>query len=146
MTDIVKASRQDEDAVKTLLNASDLPVEDLTPAHMDNFFLLYDNDRLIGCVGLEIYGENALMRSLAVESSYRGQGLGIRLLAAAESGAASNSVRNLYLLTTTAEGFFAAHGYQMIERSKAPQDIQQTCEYQSLCPSSAASMFKRLIV
>ena len=141
---ITNTSRADETRVKALLAASDLPSEDLTEAHMDDFLSLYDGERLVGCVGLERYGGNGLLRSLAVESSYRGRGLGSRLLAAIEAQAAAGGVSNLYLLTTTAEAFFSAHGYLLTERSQVPEVIGRTSEFQSLCPSSAVCMVSHL--
>ena len=99
----------------------------------------------MGCVGLERYGENGLLRSLAVEPDYRRQGLGARLLAAIEARAASGVVRTLYLLTTTAESFFAARGYTVTDRNNVPEAIGGTSEFQSMCPDSAVCMAKRLI-
>ena len=47
---------------------------------------------------------------------------------AAEKLAVDCGVRDLYLLTMTAEHFFAARGYQKIDRAKAPQSIQGTTQ------------------
>ncbi len=131
--------------VKALLAENDLPYEDLTVAQMDDFLSLYEGERLVGCVGLERYDENGLLRSLVVESDYRGRGLGARLLAAIEALAISKGVGAPYLLTTTAETFFAARGYHITERSKVPEAIGSTSEFQSLCPGSAACMVKHLM-
>lgn len=111
---------------------------------MDDFVSLYEGEQLIGCVGLEIFEEYALLRSLAVETGSRGQGLGAQLLAAAEERAISRGVRIIYLLTSAAESFFARRGYVIGERSNAPAAIQQTSEFWSLCPSTAVCMNKRL--
>ena len=46
--------------------------------------------------------------------------------------------------TKTAAEFFARQGYQVIERSAAPQDMQGSEEFRSLCPSSATCMAKNL--
>ena len=68
----------------------------------------------------------ALLRSLAVRADARGSGLGADLLAHAESQAAALGVDALYLLTTTAERFFAARGYATTTRDAAPPEIQAT--------------------
>lgn len=144
MPDITISPGASLEQVKRLLADCDLPDQDLTAAHMDDFVSLHEGEQLIGCVGLEIFEEYALLRSLAVETGSRGQGLGAQLLAAAEERAASRGVRILYLLTTTAEAFFASRGYAISERSNAPAAIQETSEFRSLCPSTARCMNKRL--
>lgn len=144
MVEMRRASGKDTGLIQALLKESSLPYQDLTAAHMDDFLSLYDNGRLSGCVGLEVYDGTALLRSLAVRGELRGQGLGSHLVAAAEELAARRGARSLYLLTTTAEAFFARRGYQNIERSAAPKDIQMTTEFQSICPVSAVCMSKML--
>ena len=130
--------------VRALLEDSDLPYKDLTRAHIDDFLSLYDGERLVGCVGLERYEENGLLRSLAVASGYHGQGHGSRLLAAIEAQAAFEGVRTLYLLTITAEAYVSARGYHITERSQVPEVVGASSEFQSLCPSSAVCMRKSL--
>ncbi len=69
------ASAADLEAVFGLLDRSGLP----TAGVADNFsqFLVAEADgRLVGVVGLELYGQSALLRSAAVEESWRGSGVG----------------------------------------------------------------------
>jgi N-acetylglutamate synthase-like GNAT family acetyltransferase len=63
-----------------------------------------------GVVGLERYGEVALLRSLVVTSQHLGRGLGRRLVAAAEVLATELTFPSIYLLTTSAEPFFEYMG------------------------------------
>ena len=74
----------------------------------------------------------------------RGRGVGSTLLAEAERYARLREVKEIYLLTTTAERFFARSGYERILRDAAPQAIRETQEFSSLCPASSALMRKRL--
>jgi amino-acid N-acetyltransferase len=53
-------------------------------------------------------------------------------------------VRVIYLLTTTAEEFFARRGYRRTERSSAPVAIRNTREFAGICPVSSAFMNKLL--
>ncbi len=53
-------------------------------------------------------------------------------------------ITELVLLTQTATEFFARHGYRVIERAAAPQDMQGSEEFRSLCPGSATCMAKSL--
>jgi amino-acid N-acetyltransferase len=130
--------------VGQLLRACNLPASDLSPAHLEHFFACGVAAAPQGVVGLELYGQVALLRSLAVAADCRGTGCGTALVAQAESYARSASVMQLYLLTTTAERFFERLGYVRAARESAPEEIRRTQEFSSLCPSSAAFMMKRL--
>jgi amino-acid N-acetyltransferase len=131
-------------SVVALLEAEGLPASDLTEAHLEHFFFTGSDGAPSALVGLEIYGEAALLRSLVVSAAARTQGLGSALVLHAEEYAAAHQVRALYLLTTTAEPYFEHRGYRRIDRSQAPPSIQSTREFASLCPSSSAFMIKRL--
>jgi amino-acid N-acetyltransferase len=131
-------------SVAALLEAEGLPASDLTEAHLEHFFFTSSDGAPCALVGLEIYGEAALLRSLVVSPAARSRGLGSALVLHAEEYAAAHQVRALYLLTTTAEPYFEHRGYRRIDRSQAPPSIQSTREFASLCPSSSAFMIKRL--
>jgi amino-acid N-acetyltransferase len=132
-------------AAVRLLSAASLPVADLTPAHCENFFYLGEKGRPSGVVGLEPHGEVALLRSLAIAADTRRTGGGSRLLAHAEAAAQARGVKNLYLLTTTAETFFGKRGYRLMNREAAPQAIRDTREFSGICPASSAFMVKVLV-
>jgi amino-acid N-acetyltransferase len=131
-------------SVVALLEAEGLPASDLTEAHLEHFFFTGTDGAPSALVGLEIYGDAALLRSLVVSAAARTQGLGAALVLHAEEYAAAHRVHSLYLLTTTAEAYFEHRGYRRIDRSEAPPSIQSTREFSSLCPSSSAFMVKRL--
>lgn len=127
---------------KQLLESSQLPVSDLGPKVL--LFGEQREGRLVGVVGLERHGAVGLVRSLAVDPEHRGNGLGVRLVEKLEDFAISLGVHSLFLLTTTAEQFFARRGYGRIPRDSAPAEIKGTEEFASICPSSSAFMGKRL--
>ena len=127
-----------------LLAASGLPTDDLDGAAPVMLFGTTEGDEAAGVVGLELHGADALLRSLAVAPRARGAGTGAALVAHAEREAAARGVSTLYLLTTTAEGFFSRLGYQRLDRTKAPAGIAATRQFSGLCPASSAFMAKRL--
>lgn len=129
--------------VADLLAACGLPVEDVSAASPVRFFAAGDG-QLLGVVGLEGSGTCALLRSLAVAPEYRGHGLGAVLLQHAEAAAGRRGVTELYLLTTTAQRYFAARGYAPVARTLAPPAIAAMRQFRELCPASAAFMLKRL--
>ena len=138
------ATPEELPAIRALLAASGLPEGDLTPAHLSSFWTLRDTAGLAGIVGLEPRGRTGLLRSLAVRADARNRGLGAALLAHAESQARALGVDTIYLLTTTAERFFAGHGYAIAPRDAAPPEIRSTAEFAELCPSSSVCMTKRI--
>ena len=141
---IIPASAQTEPSIKSLLRDCELPSDDIRATHLENFFVIKDSDQILGSVGLEICGEFGLLRSLALSESLRGQGIGTRLVKHIEEYARSQKINSVYLLTTTADQFFTRIGYQTIARENAPETVQETTEFQSICPASAVCMCKQL--
>ncbi len=136
--------RPPESRSRALLAECDLPTTDLESRHFDHFLGCGSAEEPQGIVGLEIFGSVALLRSLAVTEEARGLGCGQALVAGAETYAIEKGVHDLYLLTNTAERFFARLGYSRSERNAAPEPIKRTQEFSSLCPDSAALMVKKL--
>ena len=143
MTVVRRAHPSDLEAATALLRASSLPLEGFADHFLDA--LVADGGSgVVGCVALELYGETALLRSLAVEQSRRGEGLGGRLAAAALAAAKASGVRNLYLLTETAEKFFPRFGFAAEERALAPEVLKNSAEFRFACPSTAVMMRARV--
>jgi amino-acid N-acetyltransferase len=131
-------------AAVALLEQAGLPTQDLTAAHCEDFFFAGAASDPTGLVGLEIFGDVALLRSLVVTPARRGTGEGASLLGHAEGEARARGVRALYLLTTTAEPFFVKHGYTRAAREDAPAAIRATREFAGICPASSAFMCRQL--
>jgi amino-acid N-acetyltransferase len=133
-----------ESHVQRLLAEAKLPTSDLSPAHLEHFFACGPVEAPHGVVGLELYGNVALLRSLAVSPESRGNGYGKALIAYAERYAQSRGVREVFLLTTTAAELFERFDYRRIDRESAPDVIRKTEEFSALCPSTSAFMAKTL--
>jgi N-acetylglutamate synthase-like GNAT family acetyltransferase len=134
----------DEIALGILLQLANLPTEDITPEMLEHFLTAHAGHTLVGAAGVEVLGETGLLRSVAVEEAQRGTGLGKRLVEAAEEHAREAGVRELYLLTTDAEDFFASQGYRSVTRDQAPAAIKATAQFSELCPSSSSLMVKTI--
>jgi len=144
MTAIPIFRQPDAAQVRRLAELAGLPTADLAAADLSHFFGCGAMDRPHGVVGLELLGTEALLRSLAVDAGARGSGNGRALVAAAEQHARGSGVGSIYLLTTTAAGFFERLGYARVEREGAPPAIRRTREFGELCPASATFMVKHL--
>jgi amino-acid N-acetyltransferase len=131
-------------AAVALLESAGLPAVDLTAPHLEHFFYCGAREAPTGLVGLELLGDDALLRSLLVAREARHGGVGTALVEHAENYARSQSVRAIYLLTNTAEAFFARRGYLRIARAAAVPAIQATHEFKELCPDGSALMTKAL--
>jgi amino-acid N-acetyltransferase len=138
-------SAYDKEKVLDLLNGADLPIEDLTNEKLKNFMVARDKDNcVIGVIGVEMYQESGLLRSLAVHPAHRGKGVGCRLTSKIESFAQHNGIKTLYLLTMTAADFFSKIGYEVTKRDRVPESIAKTEEFKNICPISAVCLFKIL--
>ena len=130
--------------VAHLLREAGLPSSDLTSAHLEHFLACGSSDAPEGIAGIELHGDVALLRSLAVSAKSRGRGYGRQLVVQAERLAQSQGAKEMYLLTTTAVRFFERLGFVRVEREAAPVTIQRTQEFATLCPSSSTVMMKQL--
>jgi amino-acid N-acetyltransferase len=130
----IRAARsEDLDAIKALLAENELPAADLTRELMPDFVVAEDADgSVVGSVGLERFGTNALLRSLAVSQAARGVGLGRSLTVHAENAARVAGISELWLLTTTAADFFRRAGYTMVNRNTAPAELLASTQFSQL--------------
>jgi amino-acid N-acetyltransferase len=140
---IRRGSAADHAPLVALLAASHLPTAGVPPTLAD--FLVAELDgRVVGAIGLERYGNAGLLRSAVVEPSAQGTGLGQRLVRELLAHATARGVREIYLLTTTAEHFFPRFGFERIDRREVPAVVQASVEFREACPASATVMRARL--
>src|SRR5258708_19180916 len=133
----------DISGIQRLLVDQHLPFDGVTD-HLATMLVARQGDRIVGSAALEVYRDGALLRSVAVASELQGRGLGHDLTDAAIRLAREIKMPALYLLTTTAERFFPAFGFERIQRQAVPASVQESVEFRSACPSSAAVMRKLL--
>ncbi len=138
------AGPQKRAAIVSLLLAVKLPVEDL-PQTLDNFLVAEKEGLVVGSAGLELYGDYALLRSMAVHPQHQGTGMGKALYLAAVNLALQYWVWELYLITTTAAPFFEKQGFQKVDRGEVPLSIQSTSQFSGTCPSSATVMRRSIL-
>ncbi len=143
MAELRAAAEADLGAIRALLESAGLPTTDLQAAK-PSFTLLREHGAIVAAGALQRFGSSALLRSVVVATDRRGAGLGSIIVHELEKLAAAVRIRRLFLLTQTAREFFAHQGYRVVERSEAPQDLQGSEEFHSLCPTSATCMMKVL--
>jgi arsenite methyltransferase len=139
---IAPAREEDLPAIEGLLAEAGLPTD--AGPHLGNFFVARHDGRIMGCVGMEVRGSDALFRSLAVDPAYRGSGLGRRLYDALAETARGRGVERAYLLTTSIASLAESWGFRRIDRDTVPAAIQDTTQFRGGCCSSAVAMWREL--
>jgi amino-acid N-acetyltransferase len=131
------------DQLRESLSQAGLPCDDV--GEPGRQFYQFDVDgKWIAYGGLEGSGPDMLLRSMVVSKAHRGEGMGKAVLAKLEQHAVSQGAVRLHLLTQSAVGFFAANGYELLNRGEAPVVINDTDQFKHLCPASASYLRKTL--
>jgi N-acetylglutamate synthase-like GNAT family acetyltransferase len=141
---IRRGQSADLSAIATFLETAGLPTADLLNAEGFQTWVLKAHGELLAAIGLERFGDQALLRSLLVAPEHRKRGLGQELVARLERDARAQGITRLILLTETAEAFFQARGYVVTDRRQVSDAVKQSAEFRSLCPVSAVCMSKTL--
>lgn len=134
-----QAGAADWPAVEALLRANKLPTEGARQ-HLPTYLLAVSNGEVVGCAGAEVYGDIALLRSVAVAPGLQRQGIGQWLLERLLLEATRRQIRRLFLLTVTAPEYFARFGFKRGKIEEAPDALKASAEFQGACPACAAFM------
>jgi amino-acid N-acetyltransferase len=137
------AQPTDLPAVLALLGRAHLPTAGVADT-LPHFVIAEDGGRIVGAVGLELYGASALLRSAAVEDDWRGCGVGRTLIDRAVEIARDRGIADVFLLTTTAEHYFPRFGFSCVSRDSVTPEVQGSVEFREACPASAVVMQKSL--
>jgi amino-acid N-acetyltransferase len=138
-----RAAHADHEAVITLLRDSELPIDGVAE-WLDQFWVAEHQGQVVGVAGMERYGDSGLLRSVAVASGWRGSGVGRTLVDRALDEGHGAGVREVYLLTTTAEHYFPRLGFACVDRETVPAALRASAEFSGACPTSAVVMHKTL--
>ena len=129
--------------IRPLLERAGLPHSDIIDVRWQALLGWMEEGALVAAGGTEICDNDVLLRSVVVEPSHRGRGVGSRLVAELETRAAAAGCSGMYLLTLDAQDYFRRHfGYREIERETAPKGIRHSSQFSGVCPESATLMYK----
>jgi N-acetylglutamate synthase-like GNAT family acetyltransferase len=138
------AMAEDLVAVERTLQGSDLPLDGLRDQFGPRYAVAESEGTVIGVEGIEVHGRDGLLRSAAVEPSWRGRGVGDALTRDRIEWARREGLSSLYLLTTTAGVYFPRFGFETVDRESAPEAIRKSREFAEACPASALFMQLKL--
>jgi N-acetylglutamate synthase-like GNAT family acetyltransferase len=134
----------ERDAVKAALTRAGLPTDDIGDPYVLLWRFETHEDVPVGFGGLEIYGYDALLRSVVTLPPLRQVGLGAAIVARLEAEACARRCQGIYLLTTSQADFFVRLGYATCARDNVSESIRTSRQFTMLCPSSATAMVKQL--
>lgn len=132
----------DEKEILDMLQAAGLTTAGVS-GNMQQFTVA-DNGEIMGAIGMvPDDAGSVLLRSLIVKEKYRNAGIADALLQAAlKSG--SGPIKTAYLLTYTAEKYFAKRGYKKIERTDIPCVLLEKSLQGEACSDCSTCMKREL--
>lgn len=114
----------DMPAVRELLAKAGLDSEPARDDQFGSFFQLRNETCLAATVALDVIGEDAVLRALAVDPESRGIGYGWILADMAVSHARWRGIKRIYLITEFASDFFAAKfGFRVVDRTTISKQV-----------------------
>jgi amino-acid N-acetyltransferase len=134
---IRRAERVDVAGIASLVNEharrGDLLPRSLASIYqqLDNWIVADHAGEIVGCVSLLRYTSGLVeVRSLAVDDSLKGNGVGSKLVGALIDEARARQVPTLFALTR-AVPFFARMGFEVVGMAEFPEKVWHDCR---LCP------------
>lgn len=128
MFTVRKATTADVEWIISLLrnaNINDRGVD----KHLHRFLVVEDpaqSNSRVGTVGLEVYGEQGLLRSFVMESESWNATAGLQLIGVVLAYTGRLGLRNIYLLTGMAQTIFEHFGFREVDWEKVPADIRRS--------------------
>ena len=128
MIDLRKARPDEIEPVRALIVSEQMPAMELE-RWIEEFWVLDNDDEIVGCAGIEMYGEAAVLRSVATAPSIRGSGEGIRLVRRCLDYARELGAKRCYLFTMTAENFFPKFGFERCTLDNFEPSVRESWQY-----------------
>ncbi|MCX6155349.1 MAG: GNAT family N-acetyltransferase [Candidatus Kapabacteria bacterium] len=132
------AHQSEAGMIKNFLSVNNMHINDIDE-NIGNFILAEIDNKLIGTIGLEVYGDYGLVRSLAVDEQFRNNGIARELYFKILALSLQHGIKQLYLFTLSAEIFFAKLGFEKVDRNSVPFVMDK---YLDLCHETATCMSK----
>ena len=123
--------------------AASLPLDGARD-HLDHFIIGEIDGELACTGGLEVYGADALLRSVVVTEEMRGRSCARQLLDRLMKNCIKLGVTRVYLLTTTAQSYFSRLDFAVVDRAQIPEAVGHSREFRGACPASATAMALQL--
>jgi N-acetylglutamate synthase-like GNAT family acetyltransferase/SAM-dependent methyltransferase len=126
-------------AARRLVRQAELPTHGIEDYFNSTFIVAESAGRIVGTVGVEVYGRYGLLRSLTVAPDWKGMGIGKSLTRDRLAWAKSRGMIALFLLTFE-PSYFERFGFRPVRRDSVPPEIRRSPEYSTICPETATVM------
>ena len=133
------AGSADLPGIFTLLSQAQLPLP-LQNESVEFLVAEQAGERLAGCIGWEIHGQSALLRSLVVEECSRNRGIAAALVKFAMDELCKRRITDFVLLTIQAVNLAVKLGFEPVDRDALPPEIRRCPQLSSGGCSSALCM------
>ena len=133
------ASMVDVPAIEALLVKAKLSIVGVR-RHIAHFRVGRVGGQIVAVGGLEIYGEQALLRSIAVDAEQRNKAYGKQTVRDLCQSAQLAGIHDVYLKTVSATPFFEGLGFHVITNEQLPKSVKKSSQFRGACPASATVM------
>ncbi len=141
--EVIQANINETKKVEHLLEECKLSIKGLNE-HIHNFYLAKLDNKIIGSVGIEIYGKYGVIRSTAVLPEHRKKGIGAKLAGHMLDYAREKGIEELYLKTENEATFFKSVGFIGVSPDHIPEEVRHSEMLAESCCSTADTMFMSL--
>ena len=142
--DFRRSGPGDKEQIRALLVETKLPAESVDN-DVTAFYIAENGGRIIGIAGFELYGGDALLRSVAIRPGLQRQGIGSAIVDRMLDEARRKEIRRVILLTETAKHFFLRKGFAVVDRSEIKnEELRKSSEFTYACPTSAVCMLMEI--
>jgi amino-acid N-acetyltransferase len=138
------ATEADLPAITRLTAGAGLGAADLA-TQVESFFVAESEAAVIGAIGLQCFGGDALLRSACIDPVWRGRSVASNLVEHALTEAALEAIDNVYLFTEGAERFFSRFGFITVPPDDLPFTVTRAAERAGASPAGATAMHLRLV-
>ena len=133
----------ERDGLKAALARAGLPTDDVE--HDGPLFWRFERDDVpVGFAGIEVHGDDAVLRSLLTLPPLRQQGIGGAMIDKMEVEARARGAGAIYLLTRDFVAFFAKRGYVPCSRERLPPAIAAAGPFGEPRFADATAMMKQV--
>jgi N-acetylglutamate synthase-like GNAT family acetyltransferase len=96
---------------------------------VEGFIAVEHEGEVVGCGGLELYGDAGVIRSVVVDQRARGLGFGRRMAELLAEDARRSGARDLYLFTLEAHAFWLALGFDDVSLDGWREPARECWQY-----------------
>jgi N-acetylglutamate synthase-like GNAT family acetyltransferase len=143
VSEIELATFEDMPEITNLLESVNVPTDGINP-DFTNFYIVRDeNNKIVGCIGLELFTGTALLRSFAVNPDFQGNNIGRTLIRRLLDDANKAGMMAVYVCTAKAPVLFINNGFANVDLDDVPYEIRNSGLFKHGCPSGAAYMMRK---